>query len=721
MPRYALVLLLAVAGGPEPQETELQVKARAGLSLEKFRELYVSKRSYAGPLNLDLSRVEHLDLIERRIKPKVGASPLQERERGLLARNGFALLSRSYPSFGSALHDVYRNDQPLFVTTDAILHAVHKSFGEVLSEIETAYLAPLLSEILEGTLRGARDVQTEFAGDAVISGAADDIAFMVEVARALLARGPAVSPRAARALRHIASEEPGEVEFLGRGRVIDFSQFKPRGHYARTDELQAYFRAVMWLGREDLAFRIGESFREAVAAFVLAEAMLRGGVFERWEKFDRVVSFFAGRPDGATPRDLRDFLRAAGFANLGEFARKHEPQRVLKAITQGTLGEQKILSAIITKAHPGAPRLPLPRTAQLLGQRFAIDAFIFHHVTYDRTPAMRLMPSPLDVMGALGSPRAMGHLVPELARFSYQDRLAGVADAVAALPARFWERDLYHDWLATLRELSADTTAQQYAPVFRTDAWADLKLQTQLASWAQLRHDTLLYVKQSYTLDVPCEFCDVYVEPYPAFFERLRAMMDRAAAALPPEERQPRLFRDRIQAYRSHFRNFAATMERLARIAQKELEGRAPDAEERRFLKEALEVKETDRGCVSVLKYNGWYPRLFLDPEECAQWDPTIADVHTQPSDKYGVKVGRVLHAATGAVRMAAVVVRGHDGSDRAYLAPLMSYHELVTEDFRRLNDKEWKQRAAGPLEVPSHSPPQPKWLSALLPDAPEK
>ena len=38
-------------------------------------------------------------------------------------------------------------------------------------------------------------------------------------------------------------------------------------------------------------------------------------------------------------------------------------------------------------------------------------------------------------------------------------------------------------------------------------------LTTQLASWTHLRHDTLLYVKQSYSARTACVYPAGYVEP----------------------------------------------------------------------------------------------------------------------------------------------------------------------------------------------------------------
>lgn len=42
------------------------------------------------------------------------------------------------------------------------------------------------------------------------------------------------------------------LTLFGKERDIDFSQMKPRGHYAKTEELKRYFRGMMWLGRIDM-------------------------------------------------------------------------------------------------------------------------------------------------------------------------------------------------------------------------------------------------------------------------------------------------------------------------------------------------------------------------------------------------------------------------------------------------------------------------------------
>src|SRR6185436_10824099 len=77
--------------------------------------------------------------------------------------------------------------------------------------------------------------------------------------------------------------------------------------------------------------------------------------------------------------------------------------------------------------------------------------------------------------------------------------------------------------------LSGPTTDARYLEAMRTRAWAMKSLNTQLASWTQLRHDSILYVKQSYTAMAKCFYPAGYVEPLPQFWARLETMARKSA------------------------------------------------------------------------------------------------------------------------------------------------------------------------------------------------
>ena len=80
------------------------------------------------------------------------------------------------------------------------------------------------------------------------------------------------------------------MALFGGSRDVDFSQFKPRGHYAGDSRLEPYFRSMIWLGRTDLRFLQYDTFappgtpprffrRQFLAGLLLAQlADARGGL-----------------------------------------------------------------------------------------------------------------------------------------------------------------------------------------------------------------------------------------------------------------------------------------------------------------------------------------------------------------------------------------------------------------------------------------------------------
>ena len=88
---------------------------------------------------------------------------------------------------------------------------------------------------------------------------------------------------------------------------------------------------------------------------------------------------------------------------------------------------------------------------------------------------------------------------------------------------------------------------------------------------------------------------------------------------------------------------------------------------------------------------------------------PTIADVHTAPTDEAGNPVGNVLHVGTGYARLMVVTANTCTGP-KAYVGLASSYFEDTTTGLERLDDPSWKtslNSAGPPADVP--------WMSDLV------
>jgi hypothetical protein len=131
-------------------------------------------------------------------------------------------------------------------------------------------------------------------------------------------------------------------------------------------------------------------------------------------------------------------------------------------------------------------------------------------------------------------------------------------------------------------------------------------------------------------------------------------------------------------------------------MAESERSGTPFTPEMMAFINQTVTLRSICGGSIA----DGWYPKLvFTDP---TTFDPTIADVHTQPTDAGGNVVGRVLHVGIGNSRLMVVTANTCTGP-RAYAGLVFSYYEKITENFDRLTDERWaaEVKAGTPVDVP--------------------
>ncbi|POM64013.1 Hypothetical protein PHPALM_20518 [Phytophthora palmivora] len=84
---------------------------------------------------------------------------LTSKEKEKLAATGVVASQRMQAeSFAEIYYRLYSDDLPVFVTTDSILHAWHRSFDAFLIKLESNYLAPMLEKILKATLSMCQEI-----------------------------------------------------------------------------------------------------------------------------------------------------------------------------------------------------------------------------------------------------------------------------------------------------------------------------------------------------------------------------------------------------------------------------------------------------------------------------------------------------------------------------------------------------------------------------------
>ena len=680
------------------REYEGVQRAAAEMTAEDFLQTY-PQPEFVTQLDYDPSSAAGLDAIDQ-------AFGMSDPQHQVLADNGFVVMASDTPNTPENLyHQVYDADLPVLITTDSVAYALHRSFDSMLAETERSFLAAEFEGILE-SLHGQLGAELGNMPSSMKAAVADLDVYLT-VARSLLAdawpapvasvSGGAVDDRVADILAAVQTELPADLRLFGNAVLYDYSQMKPRGHYEDDPVLQRYFRCLMWSGRTELAivtFPDGKTtfHRPAFdAAAILDQLLTTSGARPRWQAADRILQTMIGEQDSMSPDDMQTLVQDQDLAALGDVATLSD-EEALAAIMGRNYGLQRIMSQIMF-TDPQEPQLVLPRVYLLFGQRFTLDSYVFNNVTYDRlvqpgtdTKLTRMLPDELDAQFVLGNDTAGHLLAPEFETSPYQGALHQLRFLVDSHPEAFWTESFYNGWLAALRALNAGEAERgQYPAPMRTEAWQHKTLATQAASRAELRHDTLLYAKQSYSGGIECEYTDAYVEPAEGFFRRMHTigtigiqLSDEIEAAGYEFERG-----------RSYFENWSDIMDDLAEISRKELAGETLTGEEIAFLGGAIEQEIVGCGEVS---YDGWYASLFFDREDLGDYAPTIADVHTAPTDEAGAERGWVLHAATGPAQFMVLTVPGCDGVDgaAAFVGPVSSPRRVLTEDYERLTDAEW-------------------------------
>lgn len=675
---------------------------------------------YLAALPYDPAQAVNLSLIQ--------ASPLKlvQNELNVLAQRGFALSPRQqFGTFFQGYAAIYASHLPLFVSADSVLHAVHRSYDKILMAIESGVLIGALDQLLVEMQKGLSAAQAAGWSAETVA----DVDEYLAVGRGLLGSAATAAPvaggSAARidALIKLATQGRGlsPVQLFGQDRDLDFSQFTLRGHYdtgGSNPALERYFRASMWLGRTDLPLlsyeKTGVKFhrRPFAAALLMADLASPAPASVPWTTLDQTLRAFVGESDNMAPPDVALLRAKAGAATSRDLLSRTDGQ-LAQAIVDGGVGIQRIASQILY-VGPENEGMPLDRTFLLLGQRFIIDSQVLSNVVYDRVlgPSLRLMPSPLDVaFAALGNDRAVDLLSNELKTYgNYPAALHDARRLVDAHEPAFWQQSLYGGWLSALRALSPPADASSPATtklpaVASTEAWARRLLQTQLASWAELRHDTLLYAKQSYTGVPACEFPDAYVEPMPAVWQALSTFGKRGAALA----QSLGLAEKGLPSVASYFDSLASTTAMLKDMADRQIAGEPFTADQMTFINQAVELKTVSVVCTQVQRPAGWYPQLFFAPETASERDTLVADVHTQPGDEAGNIVGKVLHVGTGFPRLMVTTFETCSGP-RAYAGVVSSYLEQVTTNFDRLNDQRWSSG------LDSAPPPPIGWMTDLAP-----
>ncbi len=622
--------------------------------------------------------------VDRSTVEVTGSYPPSTRSRPqALARNGFVIDARGYGALNFYLDGgSYNNGAniggsvPSFVTIDAGLHTFHVLFDRTLLAAESSSLRPRLANLLSDLLLANKAQRSALRGTGPLAANASNAAYLAVALELLGVAPPSGSVPGAETgavAREVAlvSRHGGRAQSPFMGAPLDYRLFTPRGHYAYAQDLSTYFEAMNWLAlvqapleaKKDVA--TPAQARAGAQRAVLLAALLgkkSGGqtLLQRWHQLADPITTLIGQPVGSSMPDLARLVQ----------------QVYGKAPSAAALGSASKLSAFQRRVHMLASPAYLNtagfsrvRALSLFPARKTPDGSLAAALTWPNVGTKsnpRGLPSGLDVMAALGSPRAaqIAEKSGPSARYATALKKATPAFAKAVKAPT-----IYAQWLAALKPL-AQPMPKAAPPAMHTAAWADKELQTALASWSELRHDTILYAAQNggYGAGGPCAapiYRTGYVEPIPAAWKDLLALTDRLLAVsrsagllshLPGSDRGALTAAARV--YRDGLQSFAA-------ISTEELQGKGPTAAQKRLLHDPSPVLGRPMGVFFTRT-----PDPLTGPE--AQQAAEIADVATSPVD------GSVLEVGEGRVHDIWVLVP-IDGWQWLARGQVYSYYEFTT------------------------------------------
>jgi len=639
-------------------------------------------------------------------------------QSALLAQNGFVVSPAEWLEFYQVYEDARYNDFPVFVTTDSVFHVYHLLFDKMLRDLEREHFEPDIRALTAACVASARTQYAELQGTGLEDVAQRVLAYF-GVADALI-NPDSVTPSEVSGLVHaelalieshtgfagspIFSEScPQEcdpcdtnppAECVDKPCMCeDYSQYVPRGHYTRSEQLERYFRTMMWYGRMNMRLQRPDETRMALLiTYILRNTRVDGTpATQVWARVYEPTAFIVGKAD-----DL-------GFHEYG-------------VLWDAVFGPDALVTAIgdpdkFAQFVETARQLPPPQVNSMwvyiwedkqavtqgfrfMGQRFTLDAYVIGQLTWREvgtTTNPRMLPKGLDVMAALGSEEAYAILddMGETSYEHYPEQMERLRGEFAALQLDSWTQNLYWTWLYSFQPLLAEK-GPEYPEFMQNEAWTRKDIGTALGSWTELKHDTILYAKQSMAElggGAPPEPPHGWVEPNPDAYARLLALT--------------RMTRDGLDSRGLLTENTEASLVRLndlltflLDVSQRELAGDTFSTDE--YFRIQYYGAELEALTLAAADAVGEGQPFFEEDQQAA----LVADVATDPNGFY-------LEEATGRISEIYVVVPDGNGGQHIAKGGVYSYYEFVSQE--RLTDESWRDMLGS-----GQAPAQPGWTTAF-------
>ena len=608
----------------------------------------------------------------------------------MLGKNGFAIV----PAEHNQLFHVYEKndyaDFPSFITTDLYLQLFHLYFDCVLRDVEEKHLDSLMivfSSQMEAEMKTLTSSQ-----DAEIKAAAEFGQAWFAVASWLFShdKAPASAAKLSvpEAYKKMVMEEITKafdaengysdmLEYFPPEEMFGYSLFRPRGHYTRSKVCSRYFRGMMWLQTAHFGTNKPSKMKQiALIANVFNQQPKLRAIYN---KVSEPITYLMGTPDNVTIIQVANQIKEMGLPIEQLLSSRKDMANLTKDIEEIAKRQMRIE----LKKTRGSKYV-----VDIMPQRYQPDAEALITTTDQDSPvSLRPCPKGLDWMAVMGLPGAERILIDELKETQrwtgFPKALTTARKKAATTP---WDACVANQWMYTLQSLG--DTAQSLPYFMQSPQWQKKNLNTALASWAELKHDAILYAKQPMLAECgdggpEPPVVKGYVEPNVKFWEKAIALVTRMDKVLTTYNLQT----EKAKAVYERIKEMA---EFCRDISIKELNGgKITDEEYNQIEIIGSTVENISLELVSEdnQMLQGWSDVVSTDKKVAV-----VADVFTAGGENVAIDDMCVLYEGVGPAYEIYVVVE-IDGSLYLTRGSVFSYREftrLMSDP--RMTDEEWQE-----------------------------
>ena len=601
-----------------------------------------------------------------------------------IGKNGFAIV----PGEEDQLFHIYeRNDYrqfPSFVTTDLYLQAFHMFFDCLLKETEEQKFSPMVTLFVKQNYEQMMQLASTTT-DAKIKAAAEHNAAYYAIAYELntgksLPVPASFSELVKEEINHVNAAETTSSEFLGYTEAKNMPMFiyniyRPRGHYTRNETLKRYFCAMMWLQNAPFGTDKDDQLEQAL---LLAQTI--GGnanLTKQYKDITEPITYLMGIPDDVSILQVYAEIQKSG-STVSELINDKKKFDAIRKALEELSKKQSIIKPKFQASSPFK--------ICLMPQRYMPDSEVLQEmVDYESTPTLRDVPKGLDILASIGISSAERILIQELKEQEKWNKYTSNLEQMKKRMGEIdWNQTVANKWIAALKDVNSKNA--QYPKFMLSPQWDKKNLNAALASWAELKHDAILYAKQPMGAECggggpPEPYVKGYVEPNIAYWTKAIELIDATMDVL----RRFDLVTEKGTTAATDLREQA---EFLLNCSKKELAGKNLTEQEYRQIEtigSTFEnitlnlIKEPDQFLMGWGNVNGADKKISV-----------VADVYT--ANSYNNPDKSVLYEAVGPAHEIYVVVE-LDGYLYLTRGAVFSYREFQ-EDIAapRKTDEEWQQ-----------------------------